>query len=231
MSDFDFDAAPGLPEPLPVGERILWQGSPQWGAVAVRILHVRPVALYFAVLLAWSVGSSISHGATALATLGSGARVIAFAALALGLLIGFAYLIARSTLYTITSRRVVMRIGVALPLTINIPFSLIAAAGEHVYPDGTGDFPLTTASKDRQSLVVLWPHVRPWRTVRPEPMLRCVPAAREVAVILAAALKASVGERAVVMAAPAQTPAPAHVPAPAPVTEHRPSTAAAHAAA
>ncbi len=86
MSDFDFDAAPGLPEPLPAGERILWQGGPQWGAVAVRILHVRAVALYFAVLLAWSVGSAISHGATLMATLGSGARVIAFAAVALGLL-------------------------------------------------------------------------------------------------------------------------------------------------
>jgi hypothetical protein len=231
VSEFDFDAAPGLPEPLPAGERILWQGSPRWGSVAVRILHVRPVALYFAVLLAWSVGSAISHGATLMATLSSGGRVIAFAAVALGLLIGFAHLIARTTLYTITSRRVVMRIGVALPLTINIPFSLIAAAGEHIYPDGTGDFPLTTAGPDRQSLVVLWPHVRPWRTVRPEPMLRCVPDAREVATILAAALKAGANERAPLMAGPAPTPEQAQTPALAPIAERRPSPAAAHAAA
>ncbi|MEY3475503.1 MAG: hypothetical protein RL087_1961, partial [Pseudomonadota bacterium] len=30
--EHEFEAAPGLPAPLPVGERILWQGAPQWRA-------------------------------------------------------------------------------------------------------------------------------------------------------------------------------------------------------
>jgi hypothetical protein len=223
VNEYENDAAPGLPEPLPAGEQILWQGSPRWDAVAVRILHIRPVAIYFLLLFAWSVGSAISNGSTVKAALGSGMRVLPFALVAVGLLLGFAYLIARTTVYSITSRRVVMRIGAALPLTVNVPFSLIAAAGEHIYADGTGDFPLTLAGPDRQSLVVLWPHVRPWRTVRPEPMLRCVPTAHEVSAILAEALKASTGDRARFV--PTQS-----VPA-ANVAEVRPSVAAAHAAA
>ena len=40
-------------------------------------------------------------------------------------------------------------------------------------------------------MVVLWPHVRPWRTVEPEPMLRCVPDARLAADVLTTALRAA----------------------------------------
>ena len=40
-----------------------------------------------------------------------------------------AWLSARNTVYTITDRRVVMRIGIVLTLTFNLPFKRIAAAG------------------------------------------------------------------------------------------------------
>ena len=55
--EFELDAEPGLPEPLPHGERILWQGAPAWGSIARRVFHLRKVALYFGVLLAWTVAS------------------------------------------------------------------------------------------------------------------------------------------------------------------------------
>ena len=42
----------GLPEPLPASERILWQASPQWRGVALRVFHVRKLAVYFALILA-----------------------------------------------------------------------------------------------------------------------------------------------------------------------------------
>ena len=42
----------GLPEPLPQGERILWQGSPDFAALARSAFHVRMLAVYFLVLLA-----------------------------------------------------------------------------------------------------------------------------------------------------------------------------------
>ena len=53
MSD-DIHVEPlrGLPEPLPAGERILWQGAPDWRALAVDVFHVRAVWIYGALLIA-----------------------------------------------------------------------------------------------------------------------------------------------------------------------------------
>ena len=38
MSEFDTEPVPGLPEQLPEGERLRWQGAPKWAALAVRAL-------------------------------------------------------------------------------------------------------------------------------------------------------------------------------------------------
>ena len=35
-----------------------------------------------------------------------------------------------------------MRFGVALPMTVNLPFRLVAGAAIKAWPDGTGDIPL-----------------------------------------------------------------------------------------
>lgn len=104
-------------------------------------------------------------------------------------------LIARTTVYTITSRRLVIRFGVALPMTINLPFSVIDAAGLRVYRDASGDIPLSLAAGERVSFPVLWPHVRPWRLTRAEPMLRCVPQAEHLSRIVAQALAVAASTR------------------------------------
>ncbi len=46
--DFAFEPIRGLPEMPPEGERILWQGSPDWRALAWRVFHIREVTFYFA---------------------------------------------------------------------------------------------------------------------------------------------------------------------------------------
>jgi hypothetical protein len=84
-----------------------------------------------------------------------------------------------------------MRIGVALPLTLNVPFRIIASASLKAYPDGTGDLPVELNGKERVAYVVLWPHARPWRLARTQPMLRCVADASRVAEILARAVAAA----------------------------------------
>ena len=50
--EHELEAAPGLPEPLPAGERVLWQGKPDWKRLANEAFHVRQVAVYFALMLA-----------------------------------------------------------------------------------------------------------------------------------------------------------------------------------
>jgi hypothetical protein len=189
VREYTSEPVRGLPENLPEGEHILWQGGPKWTALAVRALHVRAVAIYFALLAVWFAGAAMMDGASALTAAAVAARVLAGAAAALALLGALAFFLARAAFYTITNRRVVMRFGIALPMILNIPYRQIKSADLKVYRDGTGDIPLTVTGPQRQSMVVLWPHVRPWHTVEPQPMLRCVPDASRVAEILATAIR------------------------------------------
>lgn len=190
--DFAFEPIPGLPERPPEGERILWQGSPDWRGLAWRAFHIREVAFYFAVLIAAQPALALLQGSSLAATARPAAWLVLAAAAAIGVLTLLAWAYARSTVYTITNRRIVLRIGVALPITINLPFAVVAAAGLNDRRGG-GDIVLGIQPGERVSYAVLWPHVRPWRLSRPEPMLRSLPEAGRVADLLARALAAHAG--------------------------------------
>jgi hypothetical protein len=186
------DAPRGIPGRLPQGERLLWQGAPQWQALAVRAMHVRKVAAYFALLLVWYVATKLSAGVPvgelALAAL----RLAGLALIPLGLLCLYAWLTARTTTYTITSRRVVMRFGIALPMTLNLPYGKVDSAAVKPGAGGIGDISLAAvASGERLAYPLLWPHARPWRLTRAEPTLRAVPEAAKVGQIMARALAAA----------------------------------------
>ena len=182
--EHEFEAAYGLPEPLPKGETILWQGAPDFSDLAVRVFHMRKVAIYFAVLAGIRGFFIYSSGAGAL-TIIAGILIVAGLALtamaALGIL---AWLTARTTAYTLTDQRVVMRIGIVLTLTFNLPLKRIETAGLLLTSKGFGDIPLALGSGDRIGWLNLWPHARPWRIAKPEPMLRCIADAQALATIL-----------------------------------------------
>lgn len=188
MNEYEREPIPGLPEVPPAGERILWQGAPSWRVLARRAFHVRKVAVYFALLVVGSAVTGIAGGAALRPTAMNAAWLLTLGASATGLLALLAWAQGRATVYTITSRRVVMRFGVAIPMTMNIPFSQISSAALRLHPDGTGDVPLALASARRASYLVLWPHVRPWHFGHVQPMLRAVADAGGVAEILARAL-------------------------------------------
>jgi hypothetical protein len=198
---------PGLPEELPEGERILWRGGPDWKSLAMHVFHVRAVAIYFAVIGVWKVWGALADGAGSAGAANAALTVLAFAAAALGIMSLLAWLIARSTIYTVTTARVVIRAGVALPKAINIPFGLIGSAGLTVRPSGDGDIPLQLTGPDRLAYLHLWPHARPWRLTKAEPMLRGVPEAARCAEILAEALAEHAGQPAARIA-PAETARP-----------------------
>jgi len=173
--------------PLPSGERVLWQGRPLWRGLALHAFHIREVAIYFAVLAAWCVGRNIAAGDPYGAVSAMVWTFVPFG-VACGILALLAWLSSRTTQYSITSRRVVMQFGVALPITLNIPFTVIGAGALRSYGDGSGDIPLTITGKDRLAYLMLWPHVRPWRVARAEPMLRAIADARHVSEILGRAV-------------------------------------------
>lgn len=179
-----------LPESLPAGERVLWRGKPEWRELARRALHVRKIGAYFALLLVWYVASSLFGGQALGDVLLATARLAGLALVPLAVLAGYAWLAARSTTYTITSRRVVIRCGVAMPLTINIPFTKIEAANLKLH-GSSGEIAMQLARGERIGFLVLWPHVRPWRFGRAEPMLRALANPSAAAQVLARALAAS----------------------------------------
>ncbi len=191
--DFAFEPIPGLPALPPEGETILWQGGPDWRGLAWRAFHVREVAFYFAALVAAQPVLALSQGTPLAATLLPMTWIALAGCVAAGLLAALAWLAARGTVYTITNRRLVMRFGIALPMTINLPFALVAGAGLKLRRSGLGDIPVALVPGERVSYIVMWPHARPWRLGRPEPMLRDLPEAKRAADILARALSVHCG--------------------------------------
>lgn len=191
MREFTIEPTRGLPEALPEGERILWQGAPSWRALAQHAFHVRRLTLYFGLLVVLQAVVQIWSGADLATTMASALTVAPLAVFAIAIVTLVAWANARAAVYTITNRRVVMRFGVALPMSINLPFSKVKSAAVRHHADGVGDIPLQMADDTLVSFPVLWPFVRPWRLSATEPMLRAVPDVAEVAEILGDALAAA----------------------------------------
>ena len=213
----------GLPERLPAGERLLWQGSPDWKALAVRAFHVRTLAVYFAILLLVSGGMAASDAHDLRSSVVTLATFGFLAAVALVILAALAWLAARTTVYTVTDKRVVMRIGIVLSATFNLPFSRIGAASVGATAGDKADIALALAGPDRIGYGNLWPHARPWHVRRTEPMLRAVPEGARVAALLARAWSESRGLPLLAGAAPSASAAPSSsAPAASPGTSARP---------
>lgn len=190
--DYAVEPVPGLPENLPDGEAMLWQGAPDWQSMAWRIFHIREVVGYFALLLFWNGFSAWWESGLAIKVTAAVLPLLIPMGIGIGILAALAYLTARMSVYTLTSKRLVMRIGIALPTTFNLPFAQIEGADVKLLPDGTGDISLKLVPDVRLAYLVLWPHARPWALRQTQPTLRAVPNAAEVAQRLATALAASV---------------------------------------
>lgn len=179
--EHEFEPEYGLPEALPPGERILWQGSPDFRRLAVNVFHVRKLVIYFLVLLALRVaflsGDGLALGPIAVSLIWP----ICLALVGVGSVVCLAWLTARTTVYTLTNQRVVMRIGIVLTLTFNLPFRSLETADLKLDGDGYGDLAMSLHAESRIAWLHLWPHARPWRVTRPEPTLRCIPNAQMVA--------------------------------------------------
>jgi hypothetical protein len=203
--EHEFEAAYGLPEALPKGESILWQGAPDFADLAVRVFHMKKLAVYFVVLMIVRGTYLYSLDAGAMTILAGVLLVAGLALTALGALGILAWLTARTTAYTLTDQRVVMRIGIVLTLTFNLPLKRINAAGLLLARKGFGDIPLALNGGDRIGWLNLWPHARPWRLAKPEPMLRCIADAQTLAAKLQKAWAQNTGQ--VIASSPVQSEA------------------------
>ncbi len=212
MSHDDFAVEPveGLPERPPEGEEILWQGRPNWWQLTWESLSLPWIFGYFAVLAAWRFISVVDQMPLGQA-LGATVPFLILMAVVVALLCFVGYVQARSAMYTVTNRRVAMRIGAALTMTLNIPYTQMANAMLDLRKKGTGTVAFETMGDTRLSYLLCWPHVRPWHINPTQPALRCIPDAERVAELIADAAQARVSQPQIVRKAPASADADAVV--------------------
>jgi Bacterial PH domain len=181
MSEYGHEPVRGLPGILPADEHIIWQSSPDWKNLALSALHVRLPAAYLAALSIWAVARG---------ELQSGAAFLALGIVVTALFAFFAWGVERTSVYTLTNKRLVLRIGVALNKCVNLPLGEIESANLKMLASGHGNIVLTLKGAPRLGYLMLWPHARSLRIIRPQPMLRAIPDARNVAAMLFKATQA-----------------------------------------
>lgn len=193
MSHDDFQVEPvkGLPEAPPEGEVILWQGKPDWWALSKESLNLLWVAGYFVFLAAWRFVAVVDLMPLGQAIWASVPFLI-LGGITCGLLVVIAFAQAHYTVYTVTNRRVAMRIGAALTVTLNLPYTQIGSANLDLRKGGTGSIAFDLLGDTRISYLVCWPHVRPWRVSPTQPALRCIPNAERIAAMISEAAEARV---------------------------------------
>ncbi|MEY3969931.1 MAG: hypothetical protein RI968_319 [Pseudomonadota bacterium] len=185
--EHEFEPEYGLPERLPANERLLWQGSPVAALVFRHVFHGRGIAFYFLLILV--VRSALEWEQTGSLAAALGASTWLAPVFALGLLLFWAMsvLVAKTTVYTITDRRLVFRIGIVLNLSFNIPLHRVRSADVRRLPNGAGEICIDLLEEDKIAYPHLWPHARPWRLSHPQPMMRALPAVESVAALLESA--------------------------------------------
>lgn len=187
--DFATEPVPGLPEVPPAGEHILWQGRPDWWAFSREALNLPWVAGYFVALALWRFVAVVDLMPAAEAV----RLAVPFLILGAGvcaLLAAIGWVMARATVYTVTTRRVAMRMGAALQVTLNLPYTRLANVALDRRRGGRGTVALEALGRMPLGFLVLWPHSRPWHFAAPQPALRCIPDAERVANLIAEAADA-----------------------------------------
>ncbi len=191
--EHEFEPQYGLPERLPGGEKIVWQVSPDVAALAKDAFHFRTLIFYFAVLWVARVAPEISAGAGLMQLLISLKWLAPLTLLCLASVWALAWMTARTTVYTLTNKRLVMRLGIVLTVTFNLPLTRIASADLRKRAGSFGDIAVELAGNDHIAWVHLWPSVRPWRIARPQPMVRSVAQAAVLAAQLSEVWAAQTG--------------------------------------
>ncbi len=188
---FEFEQEPvkGIPGLMPASETLVWQGTPTWRSTFIHVLHLRWIAGYFAAIMTWRAYSHISSGNGIEVALSSAAWLGFLGLIVAGLLAGLALMIVRTTVYSITSKRVIIRYGLVVPIAVNIPFAKIEGADVQSFADGSGEIPLQIGGGEQFAYWMMWPHVRRWHFMAPQPMFRSIAEPVKVAAILAKAIE------------------------------------------
>lgn len=190
VTEHEHEPVRGLPDTLPPDETLIWRGEPDFRIMARRVFHLRTISLYVALLLAAHMGLQWYGGGDFVGVLLGSSWMIALGLAAIGIVALLAWAYTRTTVYTLTDKRLVLRFGVAIPMMVNLPLAIVGAADLRRYSDGSGDITLTLSQKKKLSYTLLWPNIKPSQFRPVVPAMRCLANVDEAA----AALASVVGE-------------------------------------
>ena len=178
------DGARSLSENLPNGEQLVWQGQPERRALATRAMYLKYIAFYLVALIAARTGYLILDGESVATWSGMLVWQVLASAFVMLLIVGLAAVYSRTTRYSLTNERLIIKTGAAITIHINLPLQQIIAADLREYSDGTGDITLQVSRAEKLYWLLIWPNVRSW-WIRPlRPVLRGLKDAQAVAHLL-----------------------------------------------
>ena len=178
------DGALSLSENLPNGEQLVWQGQPERRALATRAMYLKYIAFYLVALIAARTGYLILDGESVATWSGMLVWQVLASAFVMLLIVGLAAVYSRTTRYSLTNERLIIKTGAAITIHINLPLQQIIAADLREYSDGTGDITLQVSRAEKLYWLLIWPNVRSW-WIRPlRPVLRGLKDAQAVAHLL-----------------------------------------------
>jgi hypothetical protein len=159
-------------------------------------LKIRWIVGYFLILSSWAVLAGLNDAQPVGGIVFSVAVLTALAGVLIGMIELFAWAVEKTTLYTITTERLVIRFGVAISMTLNLPYRQVDGVALARLGEKAGMIAIALVPEQRLSWLIQWPHVRGFRFSRPEPSLICLPDADKVANVLSAAIGQYRGARA-----------------------------------
>ena len=178
------DGALNLSENLPNGEQLIWQGQPERHALATRAMYLKYIAFYLAALIAARTGYLVVDGEPVATWSGMLIWQMLASAFVMLLIVGLAAVYSRTTRYSLTNERLIIKTGAAITIHINLPLQQIIGADLREYSDDTGDITLQVSQADKLYWLLMWPNVRSW-WIRPlRPVLRGLRDAQAVAHLL-----------------------------------------------
>ncbi|MEO0465000.1 MAG: photosynthetic complex putative assembly protein PuhB [Pseudomonadota bacterium] len=178
----------GMPEHLPDGETILWQGKPSTVALALNAFRLRWIIGYFIAMTVFRLANLSSNEAGASEFAGVMTSSLVFGLVSVALIFVLSFAMSRAAIFTVTNQRVVLRYGAAIRKYVNVPFSQMRGAQLKRKSARVGDISMQLDGPGQPPYLHLWPFVRPFEYSRPQPMMRGIEDADAVSQILARAV-------------------------------------------
>ena len=178
---------------IPKDEKIIWYGRPDLrrfclSALGLKYIIFYLIIIFFSIIYARSGDFNFIKITQVLFPY----LISSFLAVLLLIIIGISQVL--PTIYVITSKRVIIRSGLALIFMLNVPFDKIASIDKKQYSDGSGNISFKLMGNKRVPFFAGWPSVRPWHFNNPEPTLRCISDVDIVALKLSEAAESRISE-------------------------------------